>query len=253
MLFVSGIALFVGGATMLGAVLGCFVKKENPKLNGAVLAFAAGLMTAAAVLELIAPALDSGAAADFYTALAGTFSGACFVASSAAASPLFRRFGGGRLLRGVPEAQTTQAKRALLFVLAIALHNIPEGFAAGVACGQQGRAEAFTVALGIALQNVPEGMVLLPPMRAAGLPGKRALVLALSTGAVEIAGTFFGRAMAASPLAVSWFLPAFAGGAMLYIVFAEALPESFSAGGARIAGFGSLAGFAAMLVTSRVI
>ena len=253
MLFVSGIELFVGGATMLGAVLGCFVKNEKPWLNGAVLAFAGGLMTAAAVLELIAPALSSGSFSDFYTALSCLLVGAVFVLGTQKLSPLFRRFGGGRLLRGVPSAQTAQARRALLFVLAIAIHNVPEGFAAGVACAQQEKSRAFAVALGIALQNVPEGMVLLPPMRAAGIPGRRALPLALSTGAVEIVGTYLGWGCASSPLAVSWFLPAFAGGAMLYIVFAEVLPEACAAGGAHVAGLGGIAGFAAMLLTSRII
>jgi ZIP family zinc transporter len=141
----------------------------------------------------------------------------------------------------------------LLFVLAIAIHNLPEGIAAGVGCGAVSDggdlANALLIAGGIALQNIPEGMVIIGPMLAAGISPKKTFVCAAATGLVEVVGTFLGYfavniASAILPLAL-----AFAGGTMLYVISDEMIPETHAHGSERAATYSLLAGFCLMLAT----
>ena len=112
----------------------------------------------------------------------------------------------------------------LLFVAAMAIHNFPEGLAAGVGFGTEDVPRALAIAGGIALQNLPEGMVLIAPMLQAGIPPRRTLALAVSTGAVEIVGTLLGYGTVSLSAAALPFLLAFAGGAMLYLICDDMIP-----------------------------
>ena len=124
----------------------------------------------------------------------------------------------------------TKLNKVLLFVFAIAIHNIPEGIAAGVGFGTGNNAQALVIAGGIALQNIPEGMVIIAPMLDAGLSKKRAFIYALITGLVEVAGTFIGYfAVGISEAILPVFL-AFAGGTMLYVISDEMIPETHNPG-----------------------
>ena len=138
--------------------------------------------------------------------------------------------------------------KVLLFVMAIAIHNLPEGIAAGVGFGTGNTAEALTIAGGIALQNIPEGMVIIAPMLAAGMSRKRTLVIALSTGVVEVIGTLLGFFAVSISSAILPFALAFAGGTMLYVISDEMIPETHSHGGERGATYALLAGFCLMLL-----
>ncbi|MBO5929598.1 MAG: ZIP family metal transporter, partial [Clostridia bacterium] len=138
--------------------------------------------------------------------------------------------------------------KMLLFVLAIAIHNFPEGIAAGVGFGSGNTAEALTIAGGIALQNIPEGMVIIAPLLSMGVSAKRTLLAASATGLVEIAGTMLGYFAVNISTAVLPFALAFAGGTMLYIISDEMIPETHAHGNERGATYALLVGFCVMLL-----
>jgi ZIP family zinc transporter len=141
----------------------------------------------------------------------------------------------------------------LLFVTAIAIHNLPEGIAAGVGFGSGDTSRALIIAGGIALQNIPEGMVIIAPMLAAGIKPARTFVLALITGVVEVVGTFIGYFAVSVAEAILPFALAFAGGTMLYVISDEMIPETHSHGHERGATYALLFGFCLMLVTDTLL
>ena len=213
-------ALCVGGATMLGAVGGyCFRGAAQRADGGAVMAFAAGIMLSAAIAGLILPSLQSGGVWAVPVTAAGILSGAAFLLLLEQLAARMQRLSG---LGGT--APSPQRQRVLLFVAAMAIHNLPEGLAAGVGFGTEDIPRALAIAGGIALQNLPEGMVLIAPMLQSGIPPRRTLLLAVSTGVVEIVGTLLGYATVSLSAAVLPFLLAFAGGAMLYLICDDMIP-----------------------------
>ena len=138
--------------------------------------------------------------------------------------------------------------RVLLFVLAIAIHNLPEGIAAGVGFGSGDTTQALIIAGGIALQNIPEGIVIIAPMLAAGISPRKTFILAMITGLVEVVGTLIGYFAVSISTAVLPFALAFAGGTMLYVISDEMIPEPHSHGSERGATYALLVGFCVMLV-----
>ncbi len=239
-------ALGVGGATVFGALIGFIFKNLSHKFSDIVLSFAAGVMLSAAVLGLILPSLDHGGKYGILITIAGIFVGATCLSFMDKLVPHLHKLGGGS-----EEAHHGNEKlnKVLLFVLAIAIHNLPEGIAAGVGFGTGNNAEALVIAGGIALQNIPEGMVIVAPMVAAGIKPKRAFLYAALTGVVEVLGTFLGYFAVAISSAILPFALAFAGGTMLYVVSDEMIPETHAHGSERAATYALLIGFCFMLVT----
>ena len=141
-----------------------------------------------------------------------------------------------------------KASKVLLFVLAIAIHNLPEGIAAGVGFGSGNVGEALLIAGGIALQNIPEGMVIIAPMLSAGVKPGRTFLIALGTGLVEVVGTLLGYFAVSISTAILPFALAFAGGTMLYVISDEMIPETHAHGSERGATYSLLIGFCLMLV-----
>ncbi len=243
-------ALGVGSATVIGAIIGFCFKKISHKFSDIVLAFAAGIMLAAAVLGLIVPSIeygreDMGNYAILVTVL-GIFLGAMLISLLDRLVPHLHKPEGDE-----PEAHNGNEKidKVLLFVLAIAIHNLPEGIAAGVGFGTEGNeAQAFMIAIGIALQNIPEGMVIISPMLAAGLSPKKTFMYAALTGLVEVIGTFIGYFAVSVAEAILPFALAFAGGTMLYVISDEMIPETHEHGYQKAATYSLLAGFAVMLI-----
>ena len=139
--------------------------------------------------------------------------------------------------------------KVLLFVTAIAIHNLPEGIAAGVGFGSGDTSQALMIAGGIALQNIPEGMVIIGPMIAAGVKPGKTFVLAMLTGVVEVVGTLIGYFAVSVASAILPFALAFAGGTMLYVISDEMIPETHAHGGERGATYALLVGFCVMLVS----
>ncbi len=238
-------ALGVGGSTLIGSVIGFFFRRISHKFSDVVLSFAAGVMLAAAVLGLVLPSLEYGGRFGLPIAVIGIFVGALCLNLMDKFVPHLHRLAGVE-----DEGHSTNANlsKVLLFVSAIAIHNLPEGIAAGVGFGTENTAEALLIASGIALQNIPEGMVIIGPMLAAGISPKRTFVCALATGLVEVVGTLLGYFAVSVASAVLPFALAFAGGTMLYVISDEMIPETHAHGSQRAATYALLAGFSLMLV-----
>jgi len=246
MLVVLLTALGVGGATVIGALAGFLFKNVSHKLNDLILSFAAGVMLCAAVFGLVAPSLEHGSYYAVFVTCLGIFCGAYALNLIDKLVPHLHRLSGAEI-EGHPGANESLNK-VLLFVMAIAIHNLPEGIAAGVGFGTGNTADALTIAGGIALQNIPEGMVIIAPMMSAGISRKRTLFIALLTGAVEVVGTFVGYFAVSISSAILPFALAFAGGTMLYVISDEMIPETHAHGGERGATYTLLAGFCLMLI-----
>ena len=244
-------ALGVGGATVFGTLLGFVFKKASHKFSDIVLSFAAGVMLAAAVLGLILPSLEYGGDWKLLITVAGVFAGAVCVNFFDRLVPHLHRLSGADQ-EGHPE-QTAKLNKVLLFVTAIAIHNLPEGIAAGVSFGTGNTADALTVAGGIALQNIPEGMVIVAPMLAAGIKPGRTFLIAAMTGVVEVFGTLIGYLAVTVSTAVLPFALAFAGGTMLYVISDEMIPETHHEGSERYSTYSLMIGFCVMLVMSHFL
>ncbi len=238
-------AIGVGGATVFGALIGFMFKKMSHKFSDIILSFAAGVMLAAAVLGLILPSLEYGGKFGLLTTVAGIFTGAICLNLIDKLVPHLHKMAG----QDLEEHNNTKLSKVLLFVTAIAIHNLPEGIAAGVGFGSGNTSQAFLIAGGIALQNIPEGMVIIAPMLAAGVSPKRTFVIAMLTGLVEVVGTFIGYFAVSVSALILPFALAFAGGTMLYVISDEMIPETHAHGQQRWATYALLIGFCIMLVS----
>lgn len=238
-------ALGVGGATVLGSIIGFAFKHISHRFSDLVLAFAAGVMLSAAVLGLILPSLDYGGQFGLLITIAGIFAGALCLNLMDRMVPHMHH-----LVGGDTEAHHGYANldKVLLFVSAIAIHNLPEGIAAGVSFGSDNTTEALLIAGGIALQNIPEGMVIIAPMLAAGISPKRTFLCALATGLIEVVGTLLGYFAVSVATAILPFALAFAGGTMLYVISDEMIPETHH-DNENGATYALLVGFCVMLIS----
>ena len=237
-------ALGVGGATILGSILGFVFKKISHKFSDIVLSFAAGVMLCAAVTGLILPSLEYDSFSPLVVTVAGVLCGALFLNVLDKLVPHLHRLAGVEQ-ESHPEA-SAKLNKILLFVMAIAIHNLPEGIAAGVGFGGGDNAGAITIAAGIALQNIPEGMVIIGPMLAAGMKPGRTFACAMMTGVVEVLGTLLGYFAVSLSAAILPFALAFAGGTMLYVISDEMIPETHHEE-SRSVTYSLLLGFCLML------
>jgi len=238
-------ALGVGGATVFGAALGFAFKNISHRFSDLMLSFAAGVMLAAAVLGLIIPSVEYGGKYGLIITVVGIFVGAIVMSLMDKLVPHLHRMVGS----DIEPHKNTSLSKVLLFVTAIAIHNLPEGIAAGVSFGSDNVSEALLIAGGIALQNIPEGMIIIGPMLAAGIKPGRTFICALATGLVEVAGTLLGYLAVSVAGFVLPFALAFAGGTMLYVVSDEMVIESHGDGAERGATYTLLAGFCLMLIS----
>ena len=238
-------ALGVGGATVIGSLLGFVFKKLSHKFSDIVLAFAAGVMLSAAVLGLIIPSLEYGGKYGLIITVVGIFAGAVCLNLIDRLVPHLHKMVGA----DIEQHNNADLSKVLLFVTAIAIHNLPEGIAAGVGFGSGDTAQALIIAGGIALQNIPEGMVIIGPMLAAGVTPGKTFVCAMITGLVEVAGTLIGYFAVSIASAILPFALAFAGGTMLYVISDEMIPETHAHGNERGATYAILIGFCVMLIT----
>lgn len=239
MLLASLAALGVGGATITGALLGFVFKQISQTFRNVTMAAAAGVMFAAAVVGLLLPVFDCGGKLAAVWLVAGALcGGGCLCGCDR----LLQKWESVRFADAPPNAER---HRLLLFVLAIAAHNLPEGLAAGVGFGAGKQALALSVAFGIAAQNLPEGMVVVAPLLAVGFSPAKTLLIACGTGVSEIVGTLLGYWAVSLAAAVLPFALSFAGGCMLFVIVDDMLPLTR---GGRSAGFAFLLGFCLMLI-----
>ena len=241
-------ALGVGGATVIGAIIGVAFKNLSHKFSDIILSFAAGVMLSASVLGLILPSVEYGMEYGVWLALlitvVGVFVGALCLNLIDKLVPHLHKMVG----EDGESHNNQKLSKVLLFVMAIAIHNLPEGIAAGVGFGSGNDTQALIIAGGIALQNIPEGMVIIGPMLSSGVSRKKTFLIAMGTGLVEVIGTLIGYFAVSIASAILPFALAFAGGTMLYVISDEMIPETHSHGAQRGATYALLVGFCLMLV-----
>ena len=238
-------ALGVGLSTVIGAIIGFIFKKISHKFSDIVLSFAAGVMLSAAVLGLILPSIEYSGKYGIIITVAGIFAGALCLNLIDKLVPHLHRLVGA----DTESHNNANLSKVLLFVTAIAIHNLPEGIAAGVGFGSGDNTQALLIAGGIALQNVPEGMVIIGPMLAAGVTPRKTFVCAMITGLIEVIGTLIGYFAVTVSAAILPFALAFAGGTMLYVISDEMIPETHAHGSERGATYALLVGFCVMLIS----
>jgi ZIP family zinc transporter len=232
-----------GVATGIGALPAVLTTRISDKLLDALLGFAAGVMLAATAFSLLVPAMQL---ASVWVVSIGVIVGALFVALMDRVVPHVHFISG-------PEGPTsTTLKRITLLILAITIHNFPEGMAVGVGFGSGDIRAATAVAIAIGLQNMPEGLAVALPLIREGYGRGKAVWFALLSGMVEPIGGFIGAASVgvARPL-----LPlglSFAAGAMLYVISEEMIPETHRKGFAKVGTIGLLIGFVAMMVLDNI-
>jgi len=231
-------SLVAGLATGAGALPVLFTKKVSDKLLDVMLGFSAGVMLAATSFSLIIPAIDLSGV---WVAVLGIIIGAIVLHLVDRFVPHFHPALGA-------EGPPSRLSRVWLFVLAITIHNFPEGLAVGVSFGSGDVAAGFVVAMAIGLQNMPEGLAVALPLMREGYSRLRSLWYATLTGLVEPVGGLLGVALVFifHPI-LPWAL-AFAAGAMLFVVSDEIIPESHRKGFEREATFGLVAGFVIMML-----
>ena len=237
-------ALGVGGATIFGSLIGFVFKNISHKFSDIVLAFAAGVMLSAAILGLIIPSIDYGGEYGLLITTTGIFTGAICLNLIDKAVPHLHKLVGS----DIEPHNNANLSKVLLFVTAIAIHNLPEGIAAGVSFGSDDASQAIIIAGGIALQNIPEGMVIIGPLLASGVTPQKTFICAMITGLVEVIGTLLGYFAVSIASTILPFALAFAGGTMLYVISDEMIPETHAHGSERGATYALLVGFCVMLV-----
>lgn len=239
-------ALAVGGATVIGAFIGFAFEKVPHKYNDMILGFAAGVMLSAAVFSLIQPSVELGGKHGVWLTIVGIIAGALFLNLADRFIPHAHHLVGIDSEKHAGDME--KLNKTMLFIFAIAIHNFPEGMAAGVSFGTNDISNGITVAAGIALHNIPEGMIVIAPLLATGLSKARVLGIAALTGLVEVVGTFIGYIGVSVSVAVLPFALAFAGGTMLYVVSDEMIPETHGDGHESSSTYALIAGFSLMLI-----
>lgn len=247
--------LFTWGLTALGAAMVFFFKSINRKLLDAMLGFAAGVMIAASFWSLLSPAIEmaeaDGTVASWVPAAIGFLLGGVFLRGMDLVLP--------HLHLGEPiesaEGIHTSWRRSVLLVLAITLHNIPEGLAVGVAFGAVAYnlpsatlAGAIALAVGIGIQNFPEGAAVSVPLRREGISRRKCFWYGQLSGLVEPVAGVIGAAAVLMMRPILPYALSFAAGAMIFVVVEELIPESQSNKNTDIATMGAMLGFAIMMV-----
>lgn len=239
-IFLAALAtLGTGVATGVGALPALLTVRIGDKLLDGMLGFAAGVMLAATSFSLLLPSIEAGGV---WVTVAGVLIGAAFVALIDKVVPHVH------FISGAEGPPSPTLKRITLLILAITIHNFPEGMAVGVGFGSENLDIAIALAIAIALQNMPEGLAVALPLVREGYSRGKAVLYALLSGLVEPIGGILSAALVsvAHPL-LPWGL-SFAAGAMLYVVSEEMIPETHRKGFAKVGTTGLLVGFVVMMV-----
>jgi ZIP family zinc transporter len=246
--------MFTWGVTALGAALVFTTREVNQKALDAMLGFAGGVMLAASYWSLLAPAITMSEDLGWQPWLppvVGFLLGGVALRLVDRVLPHLHLGGRREEAEGIP----VRWRRAVLLVMAITLHNIPEGLAVGVAFGAAGMgipsatlAGAVALAIGIGLQNFPEGMAVSMPLRREGMSVGKSFWYGQISGAVEPVAGVIGAAAVLVAQPILPFALAFAAGAMVFVVVEEVIPESQREGNGDLATLGLMLGFAVMMV-----
>lgn len=242
--------LLPGLMTGVGAIPIFFTRNVGQKLLDVLLSAAAGVMLAATCFSLIIPSLEAGDGSFkgvFITSL-GIFFGAVMLDMIDKYAPhehlIDKRMEGG--------AENKQLSKLWLFVIAIAIHNFPEGLATGVGFGGEDIKNGLSIALGISLQNMPEGMAVALALVKEGYSQKKAFLIATLTGLLEPVGAFLGLLLVSTFEPILPFILALAAGAMLFVISDEIIPETHRNGYEREATYGVILGFILMMALDTI-
>ncbi len=242
--------MFTYALTAAGAGLVFFVKTVDQKLMDIMLGFAAGIMIAASYWSLLAPAIEMSGGA-WQPAAIGFLAGGAFLFLVDKILPHLHL---GLELEHA-EGIKTNWQRSVLLVLAITLHNIPEGLAVGVAFGAVAHGMesasiggAIALAIGMGIQNFPEGMAVAFPLRREGFSRTKAFMYGQASGIVEPIAGVIGAMLVISMRAILPYALAFAAGAMIFVVVEELIPESHRNSNADLATMGAMVGFTVMMI-----
>ena len=231
-------SIVVGATTGLGGVPVLFMKSLSQRILDALLGFAAGVMLAATTFSLLIPAIEYGGVMQ---------ATAAFILGAVAIYLLDKYIPHEHMFKG-REGPASHLSGASLMILAITIHNFPEGMAVGVSFAGGDLTAALTVAAAIALQNIPEGSAVAFPLVRAGFGRGKAAWYALLTGLLEPVGGIIGVSIIAISFRVLPLALAFSGGAMAFVVSHEMIPESHRFGHEKEATFGFVCGFALMML-----
>ncbi len=239
--------------TTLGAGCVFFIKNRiHPLVQKGLLGFASGVMTAAAVWSLLIPAIEMSAdkgKLSVIPAAAGFLIGIAFLLMMDRVIPHLH------IDSSKPEGPNSAYKKTTLFILAVTLHNLPEGMAVGVifaglksGSGGLTAAGALALSIGIAIQNFPEGAIISLPLRSEGMSRTRAFVYGALSGVVEPIGAVITILLTGIMVPVLPYMLSFAAGAMIYVVVEELIPEASEGEHSNIGTIGFAAGFTVMMI-----
>jgi len=245
--------IFTWGVTAIGASVVFLASRPSQKMLDIMLGFAAGVMLAASFWSLLAPAIimsESLGYPGWLPPAIGFVLGGSFLRLLDKVIPHLHP----AMAETAPDGPASSLRRTTLLVIAITLHNIPEGLAVGVAFGATGLmpeatfAGAVALALGIGLQNFPEGLAVSMPLRREGLSPISAFRYGQASAIVEPLFAFLGAMLVQAARPILPYALSFAAGAMIFVVVEEVVPESQSSGNGDLATMGVLAGFTLMMV-----
>lgn len=247
-------SLFTWGVTALGSSMVFFFKKINHRVLNAMLGFAAGVMIAASFWSLLKPAIEMAEAngiISWIPAVTGFLSGGAFLLMVDKILPHLHM----GLSIDKAEGVKTSWQRSVLLILAITLHNIPEGLAVGVAFGALANnpdigvlSGAVALAIGIGLQNFPEGAAVSIPLRREGFSRWKAFNYGQISGVVEPISAVIGAYLVLSVTPLLPYALSFAAGAMIFVVIEELIPQSQMGSDTDYSTIGAMMGFATMMV-----
>ncbi len=247
--------LFTWGMTALGASIVFTTKTVNQKLLDSMLGFASGVMIAASFWSLLAPAInmsENHAIGNWFPPAVGFMLGGIFLSLVDKILPHLHLYKSIEAAEGInPERR----KRSTLLVLAVTLHNIPEGLAVGVAFGALANADspvaltgAIALALGIGIQNLPEGVAVSMPLRGDGMSKRRSFFFGQFSGMVEPISAVIGAIAVTLVQPILPYALAFAAGAMIFVVAEELIPDSHAHGNEDLATMSLMIGFTVMMI-----
>ncbi len=237
-------SLLAGMATGVGALPVLFCRDLSPRIQDIMMGFGAGVMLAATSFSLIIPATEyaGGGFSGALTVAFGMLLGALFLYLSDRFSPH------EHFIKGPEGANIKNLKRIWLFIIAITIHNFPEGLSVGVGFGGDNVRNGITLAIGIGLQNIPEGLVVALALVGEKYTPLKAIVISLFTGLVEPLGGIIGATVVTISMSLLPLSMGFAAGAMLFVISDEIIPESHRKGFEKEATFGVMIGFIVMMI-----
>lgn len=242
-------SVVAGLGTGLGAIPVFFTRKISDKTINAMLGFAAGVMLAATSFSLVMPAIEKsgGGLMGAVNVLVGIVLGGLFLDYIDKAIPHFHTVAG-------MEGKQKNWNRIWLFIIAITIHNFPEGLAVGAGFGDFDYANGLALTIGICIQNIPEGLAVAMALATQeNYPLGKAFFISLLTGLVEPVGALIGLGLTQLARPILPITLAFAAGAMLFVISDEMIPETHRRGQHRIATYGVLVGFAVMVILDTLI